>query len=245
MFGAVKPGIDFAEVEEKGQTVLIDFRSETDPNLKRFKLLWIFSTIFEYIRLRGRRDTPLGLIIDELATLCQHVTEGQNPLADLLDEFINVYMRNHHIYFTCCHQSMYQVDEKLRHTLLSLGTYLFGRCAEITEARELAAVLWRNDPFRVKHNRKVWGKRDHPYYPEEPGARAFQLQYMPAHPYYVVDTEPEFMSLEDQQEEAANQLLGLAPFSFFLRPSLREGEVGSDVSYENLASILADKQPAT
>jgi hypothetical protein len=157
MFGATKPGIDFEQVERNGQTVLIDFRNEIDPQLKRFKLLWIFNTIFEYIRLRGRKDTPLGLIFDELATISEHVTEGENPIANLLDEFINVYMRNHHIYFTCCHQSIYQLDEKLRHTLLSLGTYLFGRCADITEARELGEVLFRNDPFRVKHYRRVWG----------------------------------------------------------------------------------------
>jgi hypothetical protein len=107
MFGATKPGIDFDEEERKGHTVLIDCRKETDPQLKLFKLQWIFNTIFEYVRLRGRRNTPLGLIIDEFSSLCQHVTEGQNPLADLLDEFINVYMRNHHIYFTCAHQSVY------------------------------------------------------------------------------------------------------------------------------------------
>jgi hypothetical protein len=38
MFGALKPGIDFAEDEQNGQTVLIDCRKETDPQLKRFKL---------------------------------------------------------------------------------------------------------------------------------------------------------------------------------------------------------------
>jgi hypothetical protein len=130
--------------------------------LYAFCSLWIFSTIFEYVRLRGRRDTPLGLIIDELATLSQHVPTGENPLADLLDEFINVYMRNHHIYFTCAHQSIYQLDDKLRNSLSSLGTYIFGRSATPQEARELGDLLWKNDPFRVKHFRKVWGKVDPP-----------------------------------------------------------------------------------
>jgi hypothetical protein len=241
MFGAIKHGIDFDEVDHKGQTVLIDFRHETDPQLKRFKLLWIFSTIFEYIRLRGRKDTPLGLIIDELATLSQHITEGENPLANLLDEFINVYMRNHHIYFTCAHQSIYQLDEKLRHTLLSLGTYLFGRCAEITEARELGELLWRNDPFRVKHNRKVWGKLDPPY-PIRLSQHSWDYlrQQYPRYPYYVLDAEPEFMNIEEQREEAANQLMDLSLFDFFLRPSLREGEVSTDVYKVNLASMVQD-----
>jgi hypothetical protein len=241
MFGAIEPGIDFEEVERKGQTVLIDFRHETDPQLKKFKLLWIFNTIFEYIRLRGRTDTPLGLIIDELAHLSQHVTKGENPLADLLDEFINTYMRNHHIYFTCCHQSIYQVDEKLRHTLLSLGTYLFGRCAEITEARELGELLWRNDPFRIKHYRRVWGREENMLIPRNEAGREYFYKLYPTYPYYVLSHEPEFMNLEDQREEAANQLMDLGRFEFFLRPSLREGEVSSDIYKVNIAGMVTDK----
>jgi hypothetical protein len=50
------------------------------------------------------------------------------------------------------------------------------------------------------------------------------------------------MNLDDQREETANQLMKLGLFEVFCRPALREGEVGSDVYYENLASILADKE---
>jgi hypothetical protein len=106
------------------------------------------------------------------------VPAGKNLVADLLDEFINVYMRNHHIYFTCAHQSIYQLDEKLRQTLLSLGTYIFGRSATIQEARELGDLLWKNDPFRLKHSRKVWGKVDPPTF--APGsARYFERSFDP------------------------------------------------------------------
>jgi hypothetical protein len=250
MFGALKPGIDFEKVERTGQTILIDFRGEANPQLKLFKLLWIFSTIFEYIRLRGRRDTPLGLIIDEMASLCKHVPAGESPLADLLDEFINVYMRNHHIYFTCCHRSIYQVDEKLRNTLFSLGTYLFGRCDTPQEARELGDLLWRSDPFRVKHSRTIWGKVDpppllHSYarygYDRYPEWYADSRMREPTFPYYVLATEPEFMSLDEQREEAANRLTDLGLFQFMLRPSIREGAVSSEVSQVNLARLLQDK----
>ena len=244
MFGAVTPGIDFDEEEQKGHTVLIDCRHETDPQLKRFKLHWIFNTIFEYIRLRGRKNTPLGLIIDEMAILCQHVSEGQNPLADLLDEFINIYMRNHHIYFTCCHQSIYQVDEKLRNTLFSLGTYLFGRSATIKEARELGELLWRNDPFRVQQYHKTWGKFDPPPYPYSLRSSGYDrnlwLRY-PNYPYFVLDTEAEYMNIENQREEAANRLVELGLFEFFLRPTLAEGAVSSDVYKVNIAGSVADK----
>jgi hypothetical protein len=135
------------------------------------------------------------------------------------------------------------VDEKLRNTLMSLGTYLFGRAADIKEARELGELLWRNDPFRVKHNRKVWGKVDPPPFPIRYSNRYWEdiwRQY-PRYPYYVLDTEPEFMSLDDQREEAANRLTELGLFEFFLRPAIREGEVSSDVYTVNLAGLVQDK----
>jgi hypothetical protein len=64
-FGALKPGIDLEEVEEEGQTILLDFRDETDPEMKRLKLLWVFSFLFEFIKRRGRRERPLAITIDE------------------------------------------------------------------------------------------------------------------------------------------------------------------------------------
>jgi hypothetical protein len=63
----------------------------------------------------------------------------------------------------------------------------------------------------------------------------------PTFPYYVLATEPEFMSLDDQREEAANRLTELGLFEFMLRPSLREGEVSSEVYKVNLAGMVQDK----
>jgi hypothetical protein len=252
MFGAKMPGIDFEEVERKGQTVLIDFRNETDSQLKRFKLLWIFSVIYEYIRLRGRKTQPLGLIIDEMASLSQHVPAGENPLVDLLDEFLNVYMRNHRIYFTCALQSLSQVDEKLRNSLLSLGNYAVARVGTMEEAREWADLLFAKDPFRVKHFHKVWGKVDPPplsrfasYDYARYGARTTDSSkwQSPDFPYYVLDTEPgEYMSLDDQREVAANRLTQLGLFEFFLRPSLGEGEVSGAVYPVSIAGAVRDNE---
>lgn len=133
------------------------------------------------------------------------------------------------------------MDEKLRNSLFSLGTYLFGRSATIQEARELGELLWRNEPFRVKHYRKVWGREDNLLFPRDEANRAFLRELFPTYPYYVLSTEPEFMSIDDQREEAANRLLtDLGLFEFFLRPSLREGEVSSDVYQVNLASMVTD-----
>jgi hypothetical protein len=102
-FGAVKPGIDWEEVEEERQTVLLDFRDETDPEMRRFKLLWVFFSLFEFIKRRGRRERPLAITIDEFSAMAAKVTAGTNPLAAMLDEFIQQYLRGQNIWLTVAH----------------------------------------------------------------------------------------------------------------------------------------------
>jgi len=46
MFGAAKPGINWDDVAQKGQTVLLDFRREQDEEMRRFKMLWAFSYLY-------------------------------------------------------------------------------------------------------------------------------------------------------------------------------------------------------
>jgi hypothetical protein len=91
-FGGLKPGIDWEEVEEDDLTVLLDFRDEVDPDMRRFKLLWVFSSLYEFIKRRGRRETPLALTIDEFSAMAYQVTDGTNPLAVMFDEFIQQYL---------------------------------------------------------------------------------------------------------------------------------------------------------
>jgi hypothetical protein len=127
MFGAEKPGINWNDVVKRKQTVLLDFRREQNEEMCRSKMLWAFDYLYEWIKTRGRQDeNPFGVIIDEFAHMTQQVAGGTNPLAKELDEFINVYMRQHTIWFTTAHQELYQIDEQLRNTLLSLGTYILG-----------------------------------------------------------------------------------------------------------------------
>jgi hypothetical protein len=58
MFGSNTPGIDWRQVERGKQTVLLDFRHEQDPEMRRFKLLWGFSSLYEHIKLRDRSPVP-------------------------------------------------------------------------------------------------------------------------------------------------------------------------------------------
>jgi hypothetical protein len=227
-FGALKPGVDWEEVEEEGLTVLLDFRDETDPDMRRFKLLWVFSSLYEHIKRRGRREQPLAVTIDEFAAMAAKVTEGTNPLAELLDEFIQQYLRGQNIWLTVSHQSIDQIDEQVRNSLLSLGTYMFGRAATMPEARILADVLFKTDPYLVKHWRKVW-------------MSGGSLHGLPLPPF-VVDEEPEFMPLAEQQERFAQYLTEQGLFEFLLRPAIREGEVSHAVVPITIANLDRDDE---
>jgi hypothetical protein len=212
MFGAKEPGITWDDVSKKKQTVLLDFRHEQDEEMRRFKMLWAFSYLYEWIKTRGRQDeNPFGIIIDEFAHMTQKIAGGTNPLAQDLDTFINVYMRQHTIWFTAAHQELYQIDEQLRNTLLSLGTYIIGGTSSMESARTLADALFSRDPWWIKYWRPVYGRR------------------FSHSPLDVIAEEPEFMKLEEQTELFAQQIKKLGRFQFLLRPAIAEGHIGSAV----------------
>jgi hypothetical protein len=243
-FGSKQPGINFEEVEQEALTLLLDFSGETNTELRRFKLQWLFDYFFSWLKTRGRRSYPMSLMIDEFASMTNKVFTGENPLAVEIAEFIQEYLRNSNIWLTVAHQSVEQLDDQIRNTLFSLGTYIFGR-APLPEARTLADVLFPKDVFRVKHSRKVWGKVDLPPYPYSLRSSGYDhnlwLRY-PHFPYYVLDTEPEFMSLEEQQEEAANQITKLGRFRFLCRPATSEGAVSNDVFHLSIAHVDRDEE---
>jgi hypothetical protein len=224
MFGAQKPGINWNDVAEKGQTVLLDFRREQDEEMRRFKMLWTFSYLYEWIKTRGRSDeNPFGVIIDEFAHMTQQAAGGRNPLAQDLDTFINVYMRQHTIWFTAAHQELYQIDEQLRNTMLSLGTYILGGTSSMAAARDLADALFSRDPWWVKHWRPVYGRNERRV-------------------YGVIAEEPEFLPLEEQTELFAQRIKGLGRFQFLLRPALSEGHIGSEVLSLTIRDLDRDKE---
>jgi hypothetical protein len=149
------------------------------------------------------------------------------PLAQDLDTFINVYMRQHTIWFTAAHQELYQIDQQLHNTLLSLGTYILGGTASMAAARELADALFSRDPWWVKYWRPV-------YEPRPSWARSRPQEYEPL-------KEPEFMPLEEQTELFAQWIKGLGRFQFLLRPALAEGHIGSEVLPLTIRDLDRDK----
>jgi hypothetical protein len=194
--------------------------------MRRFKMLWAFSYLYEWIKTRGRQDDkPFGVIIDEFAHMTQQGVNGRNPLAHDLDEFINVYMRQHTIWFTCAHQELYQIDEQLRNTLLSLGTYILGNTSSTQSARDLADALFSRNPNQVKDAEPMYGRR----YPQGP--------------LEAIDVRLHFQPLEEQTELFANRIKKLGRFQFLLRPAVAEGHIGSVV--ERMTIRHEDIDPIT
>jgi hypothetical protein len=126
-----------------------------------------------------------------------------------LDEFIQQYMRASQTWLTIGLQSPHQLDDQLRQTVLSLGTYLIGQAATMDGARLLADALYLRDPYWVKHWRAVWGR--------------------PRGPLEVIAEEPEFMPLEEQTELFANWIRRLKQYQFLLRPAVSEGTISTNV----------------
>src|SRR4051794_14460344 len=71
IFGATTPGINWHEVVEQKQAVLIDFRDISDPDIKKFCLLWVYNSFLTFVKQRGhgKMASPISFIIDELSYL--------------------------------------------------------------------------------------------------------------------------------------------------------------------------------
>jgi hypothetical protein len=132
-------------------------------------------------------------------------------------------MRQHTIWFTAAHQELYQIDEQLRNTLLSLGTYILGGTSSMASARELADALFSRDPWWVKYWHPVYGRNERRV-------------------YGVIAEQPEFLHLDEQTELFAQRIKGLGRFQFLLRPAIAEGHIGSEVLPLTIRDLDRDKE---
>jgi hypothetical protein len=239
-FGGKAPAIDWEEVEAEGLTVLLDFSGETNTELRRFKMLWLFDYFFHWCKTRGRRSYPMALLIDEFASMTHKVFSGENPFAVEMAEFIQEYLRNSNILLTVAHQSIEQLDDQLRNTLLSLGTYMFGKAATMEEARVLADVLFQKNPYMVKYYREKWEWEDRHYWVRFGNGYSRETRKQ----WVLREWEPTaYLSLEEQQELFSQRLTHLGLMQFMCRPALSEGTVSSEVMHLTIADIDRDEYP--
>jgi hypothetical protein len=245
--GSSTPGIDWEEVEALGQIVILSFKAIRNPASRLFAMQWLLESLLAHLKARGRRETPFVLTIDEFANLTAQGTADNKPLAEFFDELLAQFARNSRVFVTAALQSLDQVDPRLQQTLLRMATIITGRAGTPREARLLADVLFRKDINRVQHQKKVFGKVDVPPLPRGYSSAAYyrdmQLSSQwqsPYFPYYVLETEPMYLGLDLQEEEAAGKIQALSALEFLIRPAVSEGTVSQEVMSFSIGDALRD-----
>lgn len=205
MFCTAPASLDLPSVVANRQTVIADFRGETNPRARLFKTRWVFDVLLAYIRHRGAgRHRPFALHIDEVTELTNQASLDQDLFAADLDYLLNVLCRNSNVWATIAHQQLWQLSERTQETLLSMGTQMIGVVSDFPSAEALAKRYWALSPHRVKRWRNVWMSSSDP----QTGAA------LP----FVVEQEPVDFPLDEQAFLAARAMMGLRPFEFLVKP---------------------------
>lgn len=151
MFGKSKPFINWQEVVNKKQMVLLDFRGVHNEELSRFLMLWIFSSLRDFVLYRGTGGSPISIIVDELSSMMNlSDTSGTSLIAKDLDRLLNTIMRRHNLWITFAHQAMNQFPDSIQALLLGMGTQVMGRIDNMDDALHLAKSFFPVDPLKTK-----------------------------------------------------------------------------------------------
>lgn len=253
MFGASKPMIDWFEVVEKGYTVLLDFRHETNDEKRRFKMLWayIYFLSFATYRAEKGKQAPISLIVDELTELYRFEAENSSRIISAdLNRLTNVIGRNYGVWTCMAHQEAWQLDRESLNSLKGMGTQILGVTTDMQSAKEMAEEYFTYDPLiqrdlsyrkdedryaywarlmteqehKVKHWKRVW------------------MSDMLKGPF-VIDQEPVEYTLEEFNRLGAQVFRNLGLFEFFIKPAKREGDVTGDLIPVKIAEPEAVEWP--
>lgn len=217
MFGVGNVGIDWQEVVNKRQVLLLDFRHVSDPERRQFLMMWAYQYLMSFIRHRGPgRYQPISLIVDEMAALFPMSGIVTNQFAADLDEMINQIARNYSLWVTLATQELYQFEERLQKTLLSM-TLIQGRTSDPDSAALLAQRLNRYEPYKIKKRENVWGS------------------YMMAP--VVLERRPVEFTPEEQQILASYSYTDLRQFEFLVRLPQGEGDFSGGVGRISIAGL--------
>ena len=216
MFGTSEGAIDWQQVVDAGETILLDFRHVLDSERRRFLLLWAFQSCLTFVKRRGAgRHTPIGLVIDELTALCNFDAQaGSSIFAADLDELINVLARNYKVWLTLANQELFQVDLKTRKTLLGMGTKIIGVTSDSEAALTLAKEFFPYDPTLIRHFEPTYDSRGN-----------------------LIDVSPVSWSIQEQQLLAARRFMSIEPFHFLVKPAVGEGNITGDLLPLSIANL--------
>lgn len=225
MHSATEPSIDWQEVAQRRQVVLLDFRNEHNKFKRRYKLLDAFTSIREYIVRRDLREgLPFGIVIDELGELYGLDAQAENKVfgAEIVN-LVTEYSRNFNIWPTLLLQHPGQVDAEVSlPSLLSCGTVAIGKIGFHPHAELLAKTFYDINPHLIKRFNATWlqvGERVHRHVSQ-------YLSYTSAPRYQLVPTNPVEYSPSEQTALAARAIKKTGVFQFLVKISKGEGDIG-------------------
>lgn len=233
-FSAPQRGIDWERVVKQGQTVILDFADERDPERRQFKLLWWFRDYIDFIKHQGLagRGQEILFVIDEVTQLLgQRTGEGHSVMADDLEELVAVLSRNYGSNTVIAHQNLSQVDERVNNVLMQMGTQMIGRIANPDDALYLARQFWKYSPYQVKKEEPVWMSVQH-------GMGPFSYSV----PEVIDWTTTEFTP-EEQLIQMTDKFRFLPKFQFLVRPALEEGNIGTRLKRVSIANFDRNQYP--
>ena len=235
-FAAPCGGLDWDEVVEKGQLVIIDFQHEHDSERRQFKLIWWFRSFADYVKGRGMagRGREIFFLIDEVTQLLGYRTgEGNSVLAEDLEEMVTVFGRAYGCNLVIAHQNLSQVDEKISNILMQLGTQMVGRISNPDDRYFLARYFFRYDPNWVKKREPVWMNLQQ----FDEWGRYMEISLPEVQDYRDVEFTPEEQLLK------AMEMFYLPRFQFCVRPALAEGTISQRLYRLSIERMDAGQYP--
>jgi hypothetical protein len=214
-FSSHEGGIDWAEEMNLGHTVLLDFGGETDRERRRYKLVWCFLEIVEFLKRRGiaGRKKPVLFMIDEISSLTNERSREDSILGRDLHELVTEWMRNVGIKLCVAHQYPSQLEPAINHALLQLGTQVIGNVQHPDDAHYLARQFHRYDPAHVRKVEPVWMNVQQTF-----GRQTYSYPH-------VIDERTTEYTADEQFLISADAIRQLPKFQFLVRPALDEGNL--------------------
>lgn len=236
-FAAPFRGVDWSQVVQQGQTVLIDFRHELDAERRRFKLMYWFRDFIECVKQRGMtgRGQEILFVIDEVTQLLgQRTMNGQSILAEDLEELVAVLARNMGVNVVIAHQNLSQVEERVVNILMQMGTQIIGIISNPDDALLLARQLVLYNPYLVKKEEPVWMGLSTP--------SLFGSSY--TEPTVIDYTTTEFTP-DEQQLIASTKFQQLKRFQFLVRGAESEGNIAGQLRKISIQRVDVEQYPDT
>jgi hypothetical protein len=239
IYAADKPGIDWHEVIAKRQIVLLDYRQMERP---QFALAWVLDMFLKFMQHRGTYQTPISVIIDELAALKTAQRIANVAFHERWQNILKNIARHHQLWMVLAHQYMGQFDEAMQDLLLSIDTQIIGKTNSIETANTLSRQLTRVDPYKVKRLREqIRPKLEQNFDGVSVTRSLFGVQEQ------MVTHEPVEFSISEQLLAGAYDFLNLNRLEFRVygtpwmggEVSIKEVEDVSDLHTPGMQQVLA------